>query len=395
MRKFSAYISLLSILWISAASLGFSTTVDFSFYSEKISLPLYSGLGQNLPQKDQISENTLERYYQMLSATDCAQLNADLADLQKKWKLNDYLSYQILHSYSLQVAPRKSEIHALVIEWALLRQAGFRPLLVSSQKGNLQLFIESTTELSEGCKLLWKGTTYFRLAMTGKASPNAEILSPIVAEGKAFSYQISEIPSLPNARYRKKTVKFKHAGLTHHISYRSNQSWVRIMHNYPALENFDYVNVPIDPHTLQDVSAQLNAHIQELNNAQKTEFLLSFIRLGFTYKKDQELWNVEERPFTAEEMLFFGIGDCEDKSALFFQLQKEVIGLPMIVMDLPQHLTVATALPAMGYHGVSFQGKEYYFTEPTNSGNHLKLGELPHFTRKEISMAGVVGSWRP
>ena len=392
MRKFALSISLILLCGISALAGRLDSRIDLNYFSEQVSLPFSPLLLENLPEPGDLNENSLERYFQMLPVAILTQVNKEMDSYQQEWQLNDYLRYQLLHSYCKTVTDHRKK--ALVLEWALLRNAGFEPLLLSSRKNNLQLFINSADPLAEACLVEWKGNAYYRLAMSGKTESRGNILTPFVPKGREFAFRIEQIPHLPHAHYRKQSLKFKHGNRQYRISYRSNQTWVRMMHNYPALSNFDYVKVPLDQITRQDLHSQLLHSMQNQSPEEQTRFLLSFVRSGFSYQSDQQAWEVAERPLTAEELLFFKKGDCEDLSALYFQLQKDIVGLPMIVMDLPQHLTVATALPLVGYRAVSYEGRDYYFTEPTNSGNHLKLGELPHFSPEEISMAGFLGSWR-
>ena len=79
----------------------------------------------------------------------------------------------------------------------------------------------------------------------------------------------------------------------------------------------------------------------------------------------------------AEEVFLYPYSDCEDRSALFIRLAEELLGLPMIVLAYPDHLTVGVALPQTKSGFVRYNSKAYYVCDPTGPVNSDAVGKIP------------------
>ena len=126
----------------------------------------------------------------------------------------------------------------------------------------------------------------------------------------------------------------------------------------------------------REVVRAMGEYLKGRNTLEGLTFLLSFVRTAFVYESDAVQFG-REIPYTAEQALFYPRSDCEDRSALFFQLVKIFYpDIPMIVLEYPEHVNVAVALPeAHSLYPVPYKDRRYYVCEPTNPGNELKLGQ--------------------
>ena len=80
----------------------------------------------------------------------------------------------------------------------------------------------------------------------------------------------------------------------------------------------------------------------------------------------------------ADEVFFYPYSDCEDRSALFYALVRELLDLPMIVVAFPDHLTVAVSLEEeLPGAVISYQGRRYYICDPTGPVNSSEIGIFP------------------
>ena len=79
----------------------------------------------------------------------------------------------------------------------------------------------------------------------------------------------------------------------------------------------------------------------------------------------------------AEEVFLYPYSDCEDRSALYVRLVQELLGLPMIILAYPDHLTVGVALPQTKGGFVRYKSKAYYICDPTGPANSAVVGEVP------------------
>ena len=79
----------------------------------------------------------------------------------------------------------------------------------------------------------------------------------------------------------------------------------------------------------------------------------------------------------ADEVFHYPYSDCEDRSALFFCLVKEIIDLPMIIVAFTDHLTIAVALEEEIGDAIRYEGKNYYICDPTGPVNSTDIGAFP------------------
>ena len=107
------------------------------------------------------------------------------------------------------------------------------------------------------------------------------------------------------------------------------------------------------------------------------DFILSFTRQSMLYQTDYAAYKQESLTFYAEETWYYKHSDCEDRSVLFYQLVKEVLGLEVVLLDYPEHASAAVLLDEVyGDKPIVYKAKVIqYVTRP--DGNHLKTGEYP------------------
>jgi hypothetical protein len=119
---------------------------------------------------------------------------------------------------------------------------------------------------------------------------------------------------------------------------------------------------------------------------------MRFTRYSFLYQRDTEVFGKEKR-LSPEETLLYDYSDCEDRSALFFYLVKEIYNLPMIVLAYSDHVTVAVQFEKPAGKAIVYNGLKYSVCEPTPQQRDLKLGQLlPELQKKSYE---VVYAYNP
>jgi hypothetical protein len=118
-------------------------------------------------------------------------------------------------------------------------------------------------------------------------------------------------------------------------------------------------------------------------------YLQQFTREAFPFARDTDVFGREKR-LSPEETLIYSNSDCEDRSALFFWLVREIYDRPMVVLSYEDHVTVAVDMG--GHHGYSipYNGKDYTICEPTPQRVNLPPGRIIqgiHDRPSEISYA--------
>ena len=102
--------------------------------------------------------------------------------------------------------------------------------------------------------------------------------------------------------------------------------------------------------------------------AQAANILLNFVQTGFAYATDQQQFGYE-RPLYPDESLYYPYCDCEDRSILFACLVRELMGLDVVLLDYPEHISTAVCFTE-DVDGDYFMldNKKYVACDPTYIG---------------------------
>jgi len=111
------------------------------------------------------------------------------------------------------------------------------------------------------------------------------------------------------------------------------------------------------------------------------DFLLAFVQQSFAYKTDNEQFG-REKYFFVEESLHFPYNDCEDRSVMFSWLVRELVGLKVIGLLYPGHMTTAVALKHVKpeFSTVTYRGNQYVIADPTYIGATLGV-PMPSYSK--------------
>ena len=101
---------------------------------------------------------------------------------------------------------------------------------------------------------------------------------------------------------------------------------------------------------------------------------------GYKYGLDNEIWGCE-RPFFAEETIFYPMSDCEDHAILLTRLVRDLLHLPTAVVYYPDHLAAAVKVPE--------QIPGDYLT--SNRGDYLVCDPTYYYTGPGVTMPQMVG----
>ena len=120
--------------------------------------------------------------------------------------------------------------------------------------------------------------------------------------------------------------------------------------------------------------------------------LLRFVQTAFVYRKDETQFG-REKPFFAEETLFYPYSDCEDRSVLFAYLVRDLIGLEVIGLDYPGHISTAVKFSTeIKGDYIESKGKKYIICDPTYI--NASMGQcIPKYKNVRPDIISVVSVW--
>ena len=147
--------------------------------------------------------------------------------------------------------------------------------------------------------------------------------------------------------------------------------------NYPLTNPSYYLETPLSQSLKESLLPKLRELLEQKDPQEAVQFLLSLTRTAFEYQTDMENFG-KNKPMIPDEVLFYSHSDCEDRSALFYSLVKELLDIPVIIVDYPEHLTVGVSLPENIGKPLFYNGRAYTICDPTGPSNTDAIGIYPN-----------------
>jgi len=382
-------ISFLLLLCVSSSSiyarqLPQNTTIDF--YGDSITL-FYKGIKfvDFLPP---LSEAGVMDFYAQMDTSHYEGLIAILRQYREMHHPDDWLYYQLIRKTAEAISPKKDNyIRYTLYKWYFLLKSGFDAELAFT--GDTLLFFAQCNEniynvpshMRNGKEYVCLNYHDYKYSAALEARPLRRIIIP-GQEGSPFSYELSKIPAFKSADYRNREVSFEYQGETYRFMIRTNEQVRNFYANYPVADYKLYFNVPMSQETYNSLIPQLREITDRMSIIKGIDYLMCFTRYAIQYKSDKVSFGQEKR-LNPEQTLLYEEGDCEDHSALFFFLVKEIYHLPMLVLTYPMHVTVAVSLDKAHGDPIIYNGEKYYICEPTPQLRDLRIGKVPKKQRAE------------
>lgn len=351
-------------------------TVEISFYGEKLSLGFNNDLFSL--RRPLIEGRSLRGHFRALSQTNYQVLLADLKSKKSHLALNDWLYFELIRVTVAHILDNRTASEKELLCWFLLSQSGFDTRLTFRDQ-NVYVCVYSVEEIFEAPLIEDAGRTYVNL--TNIHAPKSDDEGVFLLDfaphpnGEPFSFKLRTLPSL-TAQLETRQIEFPWGGTLFKFQVESDRNLTRIMERYPIIAEQEYLEVPLSPVLTRSLLPQLKNILKDKTPVQAIEILVSLTRSAFRYKEDKEYFG-KSKPMIPDEVLHYPYSDCEDRSALFYALVKEILHLPMIIVAFPDHLTVGVALPNYEGDPIVYQGKNYYICDPTGPSNSSEIGRIP------------------
>lgn len=362
-------------------------TVTVNFYGEQISLSFPTDM--HVLFTGGVQEDQMIRFYKRLEKTSFNILLDELDKVKKALNLNDWLYYKLMKRAVYKFNPDISKKQIELTTWFLLSKKGWNTRLAYSGQ-DIFVYVFTEDELFEIPMIDDDGKTFVNLSGIGlkkKLRQGIYMLNFTPGpNGAPFSFYLESLPRF-NPKKENRSYRFNFKGQQYQVDVKIDKRIKQLMDDYPIFAENEYLEVPLSETVENSLIPQLKVFLDGKSNAEALEFLVAFTRSSFRYKKDQEYFG-DSKPMIADEVFHYPFSDCEDRSALFYRLVKELLDLPMIIVAYPEHLTIAVSFkPEKGGDAIKYKGKNYYICDPTGPVNSTEIGWVPkefRHTRFEI-----------
>ena len=352
-------------------------SVSLDFYNEKINVGYYSNMV--IPFDGLVNERLMVQYFNQMEKTMYKTLLSDLKFHKNRLALNDWLFYELIQEAVNKIYVGKSDQHKTLSCWFLLTKSGYNTRL-TYLKNEIFLYAYSLDEIFETPMIEDKGKIFINLSTIHNSTNTKGIVLNMVSfianpNGQPFSFDLTRLPKLIPSE-KNKILKFTSLNNHYEVSVRFDHNLIRMMENYPIFEELKYIQTPLSNLAAKSLLPQLKKLLHNKSEKEALEVLVSFTRSAFSYKDDHDHFG-KNKPMIGDELFYYPYSDCEDRSALFYFLVKELLHLPMIVIAYEDHLTIAVASSTIKGNPISYMGKNYFICDPTGPYNSSEVGKAP------------------
>ncbi|MEE1945541.1 hypothetical protein VRU48_10525 [Pedobacter sp. KR3-3] len=356
-----------------------SQRYSFEFYEGTFNFEADSTI--DIPFQAQLTNQSVKDFYYKVNSGHYQALVQALLDYRDKYKLNDWLYYQLIRKTAQEISPKAENYSRYTLyKWFLMAKSGY-DAKVAVGNDQIIFYIRNNEDIADIPFFMVDDKKYTCLNYHdyGKLFKREDTYKPVniaIAEAKnAFSYKVTRMPEFKPEDYTEKQLAFNYKHKAYHFKVKLNNEVDKIFANYPGVDFETYFNIPLSRETYQSLIPILKENLKGMSTKNGVDYLMRFTRYAFLYENDEDNFGKEKR-LSPEQTLLNKYSDCDDRAALFFFLVKEIYNLPMIAMLYPTHITMAVQFDKPVGNAIIYNGKSYTVCEPTPQQQNLKMGEL-------------------
>lgn len=357
-------------------SFSHSKAVNIDFYSNTVHLTVRDG-DLNLPKRIKLNEKGIRDFYGRLKKDDWESISDQLFDIKDKYKLNDWFYYKLLVKAVEGICPGADLNYRNFLVGLILFESGYNIKLNLGKYIEIYVFTEDKVFSSTNFGRYYNLTSLLYSDLKKAKYLNFSTIFKNI-KGKSFDFSITRMPELPANKFVERKLEFQHDGQKYNYSLEINESYVELMQDYPEIETKEYFFIPLSDTAYNTLLPKISRDIVNKNQAEKVRFILSLVGKSYLHADDMEIFG-KSKPMIPEEALYYQYSDCEDRSALFSYLIKEIIDVPIIILDYPNHVNVGLALDEINDEKLTVEYKNIKFIvcEPSGPFEKATLGESP------------------
>ncbi|MDR1120549.1 MAG: hypothetical protein LBM08_06485 [Dysgonamonadaceae bacterium] len=132
-----------------------------------------------------------------------------------------------------------------------------------------------------------------------------------------------------------------------------------------------YANTPLSQSVRGTLYPALRKAIQDKSEQEAANMLINFVQTAFEYDYDDKIWG-GDRPFFADETVYYPFSDCEDRAILFSHLVRDLMNLKVVLLYYPGHLATAVQFKeTIPGDYLPVNKKRYLVCDPTYIGANI------------------------
>jgi hypothetical protein len=313
-----------------------------------------------------VSEKEIASYWNILNSQPYDEWANEIRRIRTDLNLNDWGMYLLIEKLFTVWYPSGTANERIVFTVFMLNQLNYRAKIGVNQNELIPLLafqnkIYNATFIIDG-----SGDREIRYSAFNPQHRDLSSIRSCSADYPNATLNINmSIESMPLLSMSKRTKTVSYQDNSYKINY--NKNLVDFYSTYPTVDFAVYAEAPMDKETLQNIESQVAPNIRNKSQEEAINQLLHFVQLYFEYKSDTQQFGYERWLF-AEETVASSYSDCEDRSILFAQLVRRILGMKVVLIYYPGvHLATAVKFdnPQTDGDYVTVDGSKYLICDPT------------------------------
>lgn len=317
---------------------------------------------------EEVNEKSVAALWLQLSEPCFDNLIADCLSNRTEFNLSDW-GYIMLTKQVAETLCSGHTNEAVVLHMFLLTQSGFQVRIGLDEQKHLCVLIGSLEKIYHFEFFPIDGVRYYNFN-NDLQHKHINIFDHAFPQEKTISLRMSQ-PRLAVSPTEPRTIKSKRFPDVS-VTVVTNQNLINFYNSCPLSSQWNYYSAASVSSTLKEsLYPALHKAIEGKSQGEAANILLNFVQTGFAYATDHDQFGYE-RPLYPDESFYYPFNDCEDRSALFSCLVRELLGLDAVLLDYPEHLATAVRFtdPVAGDY-LDIDGKRYIICDPTYIGAEI------------------------
>lgn len=294
------------------------------------------------PSLSGLDESSVADFWEDISVADYTDnLLYDFVNLKQERSLGDWAIYKFSESFTATLYPDNIDAARLFHAY-ILTQLGFRLRIGYSEEDNhIHLIIATQQDIYGYSYWDIDGQNYYLL--DGSDINNLRVVTGDFTSSVPMSLLLKNENILTEDYSESRRLVAKDVYIAEAIV-SVNRNDISFYEEYPEVASdfrwTFYAGTPLNSDIRSSLYGQFRPILLGLTERQAAEVILNFVQTAFEYKYDEEVWG-KDRPFFAEESMFYPYCDCEDRSILFSHMIRDLLGLDVALVYSPGHLFAA------------------------------------------------------
>ncbi|HEY8934073.1 MAG TPA: hypothetical protein VIM65_02595 [Cyclobacteriaceae bacterium] len=326
------------------------------------------------------TDTDIRSFYQLIKETSYSFAHEHFLREKDSLKLDDWFYYKLLGSYVDENFPNQDQNFKALFCWYILNKSGY-DIRIENSYQDILLYAYSTEDVYT-TQFRKSDKTYICLNCNkpSKGMVNLSSVSLVNPQAKPFSFVINKIPNLPSHRVEEFELGYRSELVQKLLLYKIqvNITILNFLEDYPNINMNILFDTPLSPEAYNSLVPQIKTYTEGKDKIYQAMFLLEFVRKAFLLGKDDDPNSFgREKWTTPEEALYYPYLDCEDRSAIFYSLVKEILDVPMIIVDYPENEHVNIGLSFEGItEGLIYKDRKYLVCETTSKDEPFGQNKL-------------------